>query len=572
MSISRREKKVSRGRRWSRVLIWSAFVVVVTLRILFPPEIDFRFGRAARERDRAARNRRPPTRVHPPVSRVPADLWRIQIDLAPKAVDLLRSYYWDRRNGRGPDRPEVTATVREGTTVYRDVTLHLKGAAGSFRAFDDKPAFTLNFSRNRPGQQFHGYSKISLNNSVQDPSYLTEIICRELFEAAGVPVPRADHATVLVNGRDLGLYVLTEGFGKPFLKRYFKDVRGNLYDGGFVQEITAHLETNSGEKPEDRSDVRRLLDAAAEDDATRRWQRLSQVLDLDRFLSFLAMEIMTCHWDGYGLNRNNYRLFHDLETDRMVFMPHGLDQMFGVRRSSPNSPIQPTMQGLIARAVTTTPEGRRLYLERIATLRTNVFIEEKLIDRVQQLARRIRPTLAAYAPELAQEHDVHVDNLCRRISERARSISAQLASSGKPIYFDAGGATRLSDWTPRITTQPQGLVRFEKIERDGKQLLEVAASQGGGSGSWRTRALLKPGSYRFEGNVWTRGIKNTGGVCLRISGTRVERLTTSDDDWSALRFSFSVKEPRSEVELICELRAPQGLAWFEQDSLRLVRE
>ena len=49
------------------------------------------------------------------------------------------------------------------------------------------------------------------NNSVQDSTYLSEKICREMFEAAGVPSPRAGHAVVEFDGRLLGLYVLVEG-------------------------------------------------------------------------------------------------------------------------------------------------------------------------------------------------------------------------------------------------------------------------------------------------------------------------------------------------------------------------
>ena len=85
----------------------------------------------------------------------------------------------------------------------------------------------------------------------------------------------------------------------------------------------------------------------------------------------------------------------------------------------------------------TMPAGRELFLDRIATLRTNVFIEAKLTNRVHELSRRIRPTLAAYAPELAKEHDAHVADLCLRISERARSISEQVASYRKRIDRDA---------------------------------------------------------------------------------------------------------------------------------------
>jgi len=52
-----------------------------------------------------------------------------------------------------------------------------------------------------------------VHHSVQDSSYLCEIISRELFEAAGIPVPRADHATVIVNGIAI-LFMLGYVIGK----------------------------------------------------------------------------------------------------------------------------------------------------------------------------------------------------------------------------------------------------------------------------------------------------------------------------------------------------------------------
>src|SRR6185369_7291411 len=93
--------------------------------------------------------------------------------------------------GRGQRRTSVKAKVKEGGRVYTNVAIHLKGAAGSFRPIDDNPGLTLNFDKFVHGQSFHGLDKFSLNNSVQDPSFLSEKICRELFEVAGVPVPRA---------------------------------------------------------------------------------------------------------------------------------------------------------------------------------------------------------------------------------------------------------------------------------------------------------------------------------------------------------------------------------------------
>jgi spore coat protein CotH len=46
---------------------------------------------------------------------------------------------------------------------------------------------------------------------------------------------------------------------------------------------------------------------------------------VDRFISFIAMEMLTSHWDGYAAAVNNFRIYHDPKTDKLVFITHGLD-------------------------------------------------------------------------------------------------------------------------------------------------------------------------------------------------------------------------------------------------------
>jgi hypothetical protein len=104
----------------------------------------------------------------------------IRIDLDRTNVNALR---------QNP-RTYASATVREGESVYQNVGIHLKGAAGSFQPIDhERPAFTLNFDKFKDGQKLHGLDKLHLNNSVQDGSLLTEAICTRLFLEAGVPAP-----------------------------------------------------------------------------------------------------------------------------------------------------------------------------------------------------------------------------------------------------------------------------------------------------------------------------------------------------------------------------------------------
>ncbi len=560
-----------------------SLVVVVWMRWTTPiePMPRFRgggqgFGGGQNNMNGQWRRQRDPAPRFTPVAVIPKDFYRVEIEVTRRDFQKLLGYRWNgwQRGGGGPqERPEVQVTVREAGVTYTNVALHPKGSAGSSRPFDDKPAMTLNFSKHQKGRTFHGYSKLSLNNSVQDPTFLSEAICRGLFQEAGVPAPRVEHATVILNGQDLGLYVVSEGWGKPFLRRHFSDVDGNLYDGGFVQDITEDLQVNSGDERQSRADLDRLVAAASEGSAAKRWERLNEVLDMDRFLTFLALEVMTCHWDGYALNRNNYRVFHDRSTGKMVFMPHGLDQTFGTGRSSPNASIQPGMGGLVARAAIGTPMGRKLYMERIASLQATVFQEEKLTNQVWTLARRLQPTLAAYSPDLAAWHRSAVADYAARIGERARSITAQLAEPRESLSFDASGVARLSGWRPSLTGGARGAARFEKENIEGLKQLRIRMNQAGGVASWRTRVTLESGRYYFQGRVKTQGVESPdGGVSLRISGARVSPQSLPDGTWTNLRFGMESEELLGEVELVCELRSNGGEAVFDEDSLVLVRE
>ena len=499
---------------------------------------------------------------------------RIRITIPKEGIAALKRSHWE--SGGGSKRPIAKATVEEGDHVYTNVAIHLKGAAGSWQPINDRPALTLNFDKFAEGQDFHGFRKISLNNSVQDRSYLSEKISREMFEAAGVPVPRADHAKVELNGRDLGLYVLVEGYNKQFLKRYFHNTKGNLYDGGFLREVTDELTANSGDKPEDQSDREALVKAAFEPDAKKRLARLEQVLDLDRFLSFLAMEVMLCHWDGYAMNKNNYRLFHDLDSNRMVFFPHGLDQMFGVDRVTPNCPVLPHLQGVVAKAVLQTSEGRQRYLGRMSQLLTNVFRVEALTNRVNELAAKIRPVIAEGSSRAAKQHENSVAALNQRIARRAESLRQQLGDPPTALVFDDSGVVRLSGWKSKADS---GNPSFKVLKgAPGKDLLHISASGGRSVASWRTRVALDKGRYRLEGRAKVEGVdidpadQRGGGVCLRISRGRPAKKISGTSGWTDLPYEFDVQEGMPDVELVCELRALKGEAWFDAASLKLVRE
>jgi len=260
----------------------------------------------------------------------------------------------------------------------------------------------------------------------------------------------------------------------------------------------------------------------------------------------------------------------------MVFFPHGLDQMFGVQRATPDCPILPHMQGLVARVVIGTPEGKRRYLQRVSELYTNVFHVDALLKRVDELAAVINPAIAQYSSQGARRHEMEVENLKRRIAMRDESLSRQLSISTAEPRFASDGMMKLTGWRRSVRAGEPAFREEKASEGKDSELLYIGAPNGSVSASWRTRVMLQEGTYRFEGRIKTTDLKSDAeggaGARLRISRGTGPRGLSGTTDWQHVTYTFEVPDSGgTDVELVCELRASKGEACFDAASLQLVR-
>jgi hypothetical protein len=359
------------------------------------------------------------------------------------------------------------------------------------------------------------------------------------------------------------MYVLVEGINKDFLRRHFKSDSGNLYEG-YTQDIDEDLDQDNGEDIT-QSDLRALTRAAREPNGNERWERLGKLMDVDSFISMMAGEILTIHWDGYWINRNNYRIYHDLATGRFVMFPHGMDNMFQQAAWS----WRPTMSGLLTRAVLLTEPGQRRYRERISSMLTNEFRVAKLTNHVTEVAGRIRPVIMERNPAGLKAWEQHVAGLRERVAARLQNVSDQLAALRQPFKFDAKGMGKPEGWKAQVDAgRPE-------CTQAGNILKIKQGGSGAAIASWRARAVLDPGKYRFEGKVKVLELLPSGrsdmGATLRVAGVRPAPQARAAGDWRAMSHEFEVQFPSDQVELVCELTCLVGEAWFDATSLRLVR-
>jgi hypothetical protein len=101
---------------------------------------------------------------------------------------------------------------------------------------------------------------------------------------------------------------------------------------------------------------------------------------MDRFISFTAMEVIACDWDGYPMNRNNYRLYHDPQRVKSSSSPPEWIRCSATRtaRSGPTS-----RDG--GAALMETMEGRDRYYARLAEIMKTVFRTDVLVKRLDEL-------------------------------------------------------------------------------------------------------------------------------------------------------------------------------------------
>ena len=308
-----------------------------------------------------------------------------------------------------------------------DVDLRKKGYFGSLSAV--RPSLKLKFDEYVDGQNYSGLSRMTLNNNRQDPSLVRQCLAYDLFAKAGLPAPRCNFAHVTVNGWDLGIYTHVESIKKPFLERHFTSNSGNLYEGqvaDFIPGLMEVFEKKTNKEENDFSDLQSVVDALDADDGAL-FESLAQVIDMDVFVDYWIMEVMTAHWDSYSGGPNNFYVYREPSNDLFYFIPWGTDAAF-----VPTGGLLPEdrPQSVLARGIITNrlydiPDFRECYMERMRELLDTIWDEQELLDSID------------FIENLVGAEHIHggcLDDVRDVITERRSLILAEL---------DAGGA----EWT-----------------------------------------------------------------------------------------------------------------------------
>jgi spore coat protein CotH len=365
----------------------------------------------------------------------PDHLLRVEIELDPGDWDELRRQSRDAWEMLGhadclaePWGSPFTyfpATVSIDGELFDNVGVRKKGFLGSLS--EDKPALKIDLSEYGEPALYSGVDRLTLNNSISDPSFLRQCLGYGFYRDAGMPASRCNYATVAVNGVELGVFVNVEPIKKPLLRRFFDDDEGNLYEGtlsDFREGWDGTFEKKTNEDEGDYGDIQAMT-AALELPDDELLEALEPLVNLDAFYTHWAAEVLSSHTDGYAWNTNNYYLYADPgDAGRFHFIPWGIDALL-YGESGEGMPASVFAYGQLANRLFEHEQGREAYRQRLVDLLEGPWDEEVFEARMDRDQALLLPELPADQVDFVLESQ---ESLRRRMNLRRDEVNAALAA------------------------------------------------------------------------------------------------------------------------------------------------
>lgn len=301
-----------------------------------------------------------------------------------------------------------------------NVGIRKKGFLGSI--FSVAPAIKINTDEWVAGQQLGSTNRITLNNNSEDASRVIQCLNYHIYERAGYPAPRCNLANVSVNGEALGVYSHLESIDEQFLVRQFGNSAGHLYEGqlaDFVERWRAKWEaktdaTNGNATP--LLALSNVLDNASDEVLL---EEVSGLVDMDRFMTFWAMEILLQHNDGYSTNRNNFFIYLDpANNGRITFIPWGLNYLRPQTDDSLEQNLKAYTDAELPRRLSRIPEAATQLENEVMRLLDVVWNEAELIGLADHFAAQ------AVTAEMNPDYEATLAEVREWIQTRRATLQA----------------------------------------------------------------------------------------------------------------------------------------------------
>ena len=94
---------------------------------------------------------------------------------------------------------------------------------------NDRYSFKIEYDHYQKKKTYRGLDKLSLNNIIQDATYMKDYWSYTFMNQMGLASPLCSYTEIYVNGEYWGLYLAVEGVEEAFLERNYGEDYGELY-------------------------------------------------------------------------------------------------------------------------------------------------------------------------------------------------------------------------------------------------------------------------------------------------------------------------------------------------------
>lgn len=116
--------------------------------------------------------------------------------------------------------------------AYKNVAIRAKGNTSLTQVEsygNSRYSFKIEFDHYDNSMSYYGLDKLSLNNIIQDNTYMKDYLTYQMMGYFKVDAPLCSYVYITVNGEDWGLYLAVEGVEESFLERNYGSEYGELY-------------------------------------------------------------------------------------------------------------------------------------------------------------------------------------------------------------------------------------------------------------------------------------------------------------------------------------------------------
>ena len=235
------------------------------------------------------------------------ELASVEIDMPEKT--------WKDITTKASNKEYYECSVTINGEQFDRVAIRTKGASSLDDVVlmkTDRYSFTLKLNKYEKGQDYHGLSKLLLNNNIWDATQMKDAIVYDMCRFIGLPAPLTNYAKISLNGKFFGCYLLVEPVDKNFCHRNWPDEVSNIYKPyhnlAYSSEnikdyanISDFAKVKGGE-----ASMQRVIAALK---SVEEGKDIDEHVDIESMMKYMALQTIVVNFDCLtGHNAQNYYL------------------------------------------------------------------------------------------------------------------------------------------------------------------------------------------------------------------------------------------------------------------------